>query len=82
MVALCAGKMVLIVAHGNSLGALVKHLEGVSDQAFADLNIPVGVRLVYELGSRLRTLNHYLDDPQEIAKSTAPVAGKNTEKNG
>jgi 2,3-bisphosphoglycerate-dependent phosphoglycerate mutase len=57
--ALEAGRRVLIVAHGNSLRALVKHLDGVSDEDIVDLNIPTGVPLVYELDDALRPLGHY-----------------------
>ena len=73
---LSAGKRVLIAAHGNSLRALVKHLDGISDEAIAELNIPTGVPLVYELDSRLHALNHYyLGDPEAIAKATTSVPG-------
>jgi 2,3-bisphosphoglycerate-dependent phosphoglycerate mutase len=53
------GKKPLIVAHGNSLRALVKHLDGVSDEAIASLDIPTGVPLVYELDSELKPTKHY-----------------------
>ena len=46
---LAAGRTVLVVAHGNSLRALVKHLDGISDEAIAELNIPTGIPLLYEL---------------------------------
>src|SRR4029453_4807807 len=68
---------VIIAAHGNSLRALVKYLDGVSDQEIVELNIPTGVPLVYELGDDLRPLRHYyLGDPEAIAKATAAVAGQ------
>jgi 2,3-bisphosphoglycerate-dependent phosphoglycerate mutase len=68
---------VIIGAHGNSLRALVKYLDGVSDQEIVELNIPTGVPLVYELGDDLRPLRHYyLGDPEAIAKATAAVAGQ------
>ena len=51
-----AGKMVLVAAHGNSLRALVKHLDGISDEAIAGLNIPTGIPLVYELDDELRPI--------------------------
>lgn len=62
--AMRSGKRVLIAAHGNSLRALVKHIEGMSDEAIMQLDIPTGVPLVFEFDSRLRTLTHYyLDVP-------------------
>ena len=54
-----AGKLVLIAAHGNSLRALVKYLSGISNEMIADLNIPTGVPLVYELNDDLNHLCHY-----------------------
>jgi 2,3-bisphosphoglycerate-dependent phosphoglycerate mutase len=61
---LAAGKTVLVTAHGNSLRALVKHLDGISDQDIAGLNIPTGIPLVYELDADFKPLNaggRYLD---------------------
>ena len=59
-----SGKQVLIVGHGNSLRALVKYLENVSEQQILDLNIPTGVPLVHELDDNLKFLRHYyLEDP-------------------
>jgi 2,3-bisphosphoglycerate-dependent phosphoglycerate mutase len=70
-----AGLAVLIVAHGNSLRALVKHLEGVSDEDIAELNIPTGVPRVYELDNELTVSNaRYLGDPEAVAAATAAVA--------
>jgi 2,3-bisphosphoglycerate-dependent phosphoglycerate mutase len=70
-----AGKRVLIVAHGNSLRALVKHLDGLSDEEILELNIPTGVPLVYELADDLRPLRHaYLGDPEAVRQATAAVA--------
>jgi len=70
-----AGRKVLIVAHGNSLRALVKYLDGVSDGAIVDLNIPTGLPLVYELDSRLRPIRHqYLGDPAEAEARARAVA--------
>ena len=72
-----SGAQVIIAAHGNSLRALVKHLDAVSDQAIVELNIPTGVPLVYELGDDLKPIRHfYLGDPEAIAKATAAVAGQ------
>ena len=65
------GKKVLIAAHGNSLRALVKHLDNISDEEITGLNIPTGIPLVYELDKECRALNHYyLGDP-EAAKAAA-----------
>jgi 2,3-bisphosphoglycerate-dependent phosphoglycerate mutase len=73
--ALRAGKRVLVAAHGNSMRALVKHLDGISDEAIVKLNIPTGVPLVYELDESLKPLRHYyLGDPDEVARRTASVA--------
>ena len=72
-----SGKRVVIAAHGNSLRALVKYLDGVSDQEITELNIPTGVPLVYELDDDLKPIRHfYLGDPEAIAKATAAVAGQ------
>ena len=70
-----AGKRVLIVAHGNSLRALVKHLDGMSDEEIVGLNIPTGVPLVYELNDDLTPQRHfYLGDADEIAARAKAVA--------
>jgi len=78
---LMAGKTVLVTAHGNSLRALVKHLDGISDADIAELNIPTGIPLVYKLDENLRPLvkgGEYLD-PEAAAAGAAAVAnqGKN-----
>ena len=74
-----AGKRVLIAAHGNSLRALVKYLDQVSNEAIVDLNIPTGVPLVYELDDALKPLGHrYLGDAEEIEKAMAAVAAQGT----
>ena len=76
-----AGKRVLVAAHGNSLRALVKHLDGISDAEIVALNIPTGVPLVYELDAKLRPLKHYyLGDPAEVAKRTAAVSAQGKAK--
>jgi len=70
----------LIVAHGNSLRALVKYLEKISDEDIINLNIPTGVPLVYELDQDMNSKkSYYLGDQDEISKKTAAVAdqGKN-----
>jgi 2,3-bisphosphoglycerate-dependent phosphoglycerate mutase len=72
-----AGKKVLIAAHGNSLRALVKYLDGISDEDIVGLNIPTGVPLVYELDSNLKPIkNYYLGDPEEAARKAAAVAAQ------
>lgn len=68
-------KKVLISAHGNSLRALVKHLDNISDDEITGLNIPTGFPLVYELDYDLRAINHYyLGDEEEIKHATESVA--------
>jgi len=72
-----AGERVLVAAHGNSLRALVKYLDGMSDEAIVALNIPTAVPLVYELDDSLKPLRHYyLGDPEAIAKAAAAVASQ------
>ena len=71
------GGRILVAAHGNSLRALIKHLDGVSDANIVGLNVPTGVPLVYELDDKLRPLRHfYLGDASEIAKRVAAVAAQ------
>ena len=74
---LAAGKVVLVTAHGNSLRALVKHLDGISDADIAELNIPTGIPLVYELGDDFMPLGpgRYLD-PEAAAAGAAAVAAQ------
>jgi 2,3-bisphosphoglycerate-dependent phosphoglycerate mutase len=70
-----AGRRVLIAAHGNSLRALVKHLDGVSDDEIPQLNIPTGIPLVYELDERMQARRHfYLGDPEEARNRAEAVA--------
>ncbi len=70
-----AGRRLLIAAHGNSLRALVKHLDGVSDDEIVGLNIPTGIPLVYELDERLQPLRHfYLGDPEAARRAAEAVA--------
>ena len=72
-----SGKKVLIVAHGNSMRALVKYLDNISDEEIVGLNIPTGVPLVYELDDNLQAIKHYyLGDQEEIAKKAAAVAAQ------
>jgi 2,3-bisphosphoglycerate-dependent phosphoglycerate mutase len=62
-----SGKQVLIAAHGNSLRALVKHLDGIPDQKIVEVEIPTGVPLVFELDDNLKPLCHYyLGDPKRM----------------
>lgn len=70
-----AGKRVVIAAHGNSLRALIKHLDGVSDEAIVEMNVPTGIPLVYELDNDLRPLrSEYLGDPEAARKAAEAVA--------
>jgi 2,3-bisphosphoglycerate-dependent phosphoglycerate mutase len=78
---LLAGKKVVIVAHGNSIRALVKYLDDIPDNVITELNIPTGVPLVYELDDNLRAVNHfYLGDPDVIANAAASVANQLSRK--
>ena len=70
-----SGQRVLIAAHGNSLRALVKHLDGIGDDEIVGLNIPTGVPLVYELDNDLRPVRHeYLGDAEQVRKAQEAVA--------
>lgn len=72
-----SGKRVLLVAHGNSIRALVKYLDNVSEAEITDLNIPTGLPLVYELDKDLKPIkNYYLGDPEEAARKAAEVANQ------
>ena len=72
-----SGEKVIIVAHGNSLRALVKYLDKISDKAIVGLNIPTGVPLVYELDDELNPIKHYyLGNPEEIDKKVAAVVAQ------
>ncbi|MFM1856291.1 MAG: phosphoglyceromutase, partial [Pseudomonadota bacterium] len=73
--AIRSGQRVLVAAHGNSIRALVKYLDGISDHDIVGLNIPNGVPLVYELDAMLRPIRHvYLGDPEAVAQASAAVA--------
>ena len=73
--AIAAGRRVLITAHGNSLRALVKYLDGLSDEAVVELNIPTGIPLVYELDGALAPIRHYyLGDPEAATLAAEAVA--------
>jgi len=70
-----AGRRVLIAAHGNSLRALVKHLDGISEEEIVGLNIPTGIPLVYELDDELKPVrSYYLGDPDAARKAAEAVA--------
>jgi 2,3-bisphosphoglycerate-dependent phosphoglycerate mutase len=70
-----AGKRLLIAAHGNSLRALVKHLDNISDDDIVNLNIPTGMPLLYELDAQLQSIRHeYLGDPEQVRKAIEAVA--------
>ena len=74
-----SGQRVLISAHGNSLRALVKYLDKISDEAIPELNIPTGIPLVYELDADLRRLDsYYLGDPEAAKKAAEAVAKQGT----
>lgn len=71
------GKKIIITAHGNSLRALVKYLDHVSEEDIVSLNIPTGVPLIYELDENLKPVRHYyLGDPEEIRKAAEAVANQ------
>ena len=75
------GKRVVIAAHGNSIRALVKYLDGVSDADIVGLNIPTGIPLVYELDAALKPMRHYyLGDPAEVEKRIAAVSSQGKAK--
>jgi 2,3-bisphosphoglycerate-dependent phosphoglycerate mutase len=76
-----AGRRVVIAAHGNSLRALVKYLDGVSEEEIVGLNIPTGIPLVYELEDDLKPIRHYyLGDPEAARKAAEAVANQAARK--
>jgi 2,3-bisphosphoglycerate-dependent phosphoglycerate mutase len=76
-----SGKRTLIAAHGNSIRALVKYLDNISDAEIPELNIPTGIPLVYELEDALRPIKHYyLGDAEAVAKAAAAVANQGKTK--
>jgi 2,3-bisphosphoglycerate-dependent phosphoglycerate mutase len=76
-----AGRRVLIAAHGNSLRALIKYLDGVSERDIVELNVPTGIPLVYELDAELKPLRHYyLGDPARVAAAVQAVAAQGKAK--
>ena len=76
-----AGKQVLIAAHGNSLRALIKYLDGVSEEEIIGMNVPTGMPLVYDLDENLKPLGRqYLGDPEKVAKAMEAVANQGKAK--
>ena len=76
-----SGQRVIVAAHGNSLRALVKYLDNISEDEIIGLNIPTGIPLVYELDADLKPIKHYyLGDPEAIAKATQAVADQGKAK--
>jgi 2,3-bisphosphoglycerate-dependent phosphoglycerate mutase len=76
-----SGKRVVVSAHGNSLRALVKYLDNMSDESIVELNIPTGIPLVYELDQDLRPIKHYyLGDEDTIRKAAEAVANQGKAK--
>jgi 2,3-bisphosphoglycerate-dependent phosphoglycerate mutase len=72
-----SGQRVLIAAHGNSIRALVKYLDGIADDAIVGVNIPNGIPLVYELDADLKPIkSYYLGDAEAAAKAAAAVANQ------
>jgi 2,3-bisphosphoglycerate-dependent phosphoglycerate mutase len=75
--AIQAGKRVVVAAHGNSIRAMVKYLDDISDSDIVGLNIPNGVPLVYELDAYLKPIrSYYLGDAEVVAKAAAAVASQ------
>ena len=75
--AILAGQRIVIAAHGNSIRALVKYLDGIADDAIVGVNIPNGIPLVYELDAQLKPIrSQYLGDPEAAARAAAAVANQ------
>ncbi len=75
--AIRAGKRVVVAAHGNSIRALIKHLDGISDSDIVSLNIPNGIPLVYEFDAEMKPLRHYyLGDAEAAARAAAAIAAQ------
>jgi 2,3-bisphosphoglycerate-dependent phosphoglycerate mutase len=75
--AILSGRQVLVAAHGNSIRAMVKYLDNISEADITELNIPTGLPLVYELDDELKPIkSYYLGDPEEAAKKAAAVANQ------
>jgi len=76
-----SGQRVIVAAHGNSLRALVKYLDNISDADIVELNIPTGVPLVYELDANLKPVkSYYLGDPEAVKKAAEAVAKQGAAK--
>ena len=76
-----SGKKVLIAAHGNSLRALIKYLDNVSEEAIVELNVPTGMPLVYELEDDLKPIrSYYLGDPEKVKAAMEAVAAQGKKK--
>ncbi len=74
---LAAGRRMIVSAHGNSLRAIVKNLNGISDEDIVNLNIPTGIPLVYEFNAQLQPVNsYYLADADAVAAAQAAVANQ------
>ena len=74
---MCAGQRVIVVAHGNSMRALIKHLDNVPDSEIVGLNIPTGIPLVYEFDEDLKPIRHYyLGKADDVARATQAVANQ------
>ena len=81
--AILRDRRVLVTAHGNSLRALIKHLDRISDDEIVALNVPTARPLVYELDSELRPIRHYyLGDPAEIERAVQAVAAQGQASKG
>ncbi|MDE2275433.1 MAG: 2,3-bisphosphoglycerate-dependent phosphoglycerate mutase, partial [Burkholderiales bacterium] len=81
--AIRGGQRLVIAAHGNSIRALVKYLDGIGDAEIVDLNIPNGIPLVYELDAALKPIRrHYLGDPEAVARAAAAVAAQGRPASG
>jgi 2,3-bisphosphoglycerate-dependent phosphoglycerate mutase len=79
--AIQSGKRLIVAAHGNSLRAMVKYLDNISDEAIVELNIPTGIPLVYELDANLKPMqSYYLGDPEAIKKAAEAVANQGKAK--
>ena len=76
-----SGKQVLIAAHGNSLRALIKYLDGVTEEEIIGMNVPTGMPLVYDLDENLKPTNRqYLGDAEKVAKAMEAVANQGKAK--
>jgi len=76
-----SGQRVLVAAHGNSLRALIKYLDGISDKAIVEMKVPNGVPLVYEFDDQMKPLrSYYLGDAEAIAAKMAAVANQGKAK--